>query len=137
MFGKSPNEHLQIPGLAGRLCDGINSLLCAAFLPHVAHRNWAFVKQESVKWQDDGSIKLADLEGADQIDPGNYKPSEGFMRSVFAAAAAEYGDLNIRDQLIKELDEVYHPAFTTKTGSMKNKGLSTIAQGNTMKARLG
>ncbi len=71
------------------------------------------------------------------MDPGNYKPGEGFTRAVFAAAAAEYGDTKVRDQLVKELDEVYNPVFETKTGSLKNKGLSTIAQGNAMKARLG
>ena len=91
-----------IPSLAGRLSDGINSLLCAAFLPHVAHRCWAIAKKESIKWLPDGSIKLEGLEGADKLDPGNYKPGEGFTRAVFAAAAAEYGDLKIKDQLLKE-----------------------------------
>ncbi len=129
--------NLQIPGLAGRLSDGINALLCAAYLPHVAHRSWAFVKNESIQWQKDGSIKLCNLEGADKLDPGNYKPSEGFTRAVFGAAAAEYGDMKIRDQLVKELDEQYHPVFTTSTGALKNKGLSVVAQGQAMKARLG
>lgn len=126
-----------IPGLAGRLSDGINSLLCAAFLPHVAHRCWAFVKNESIKWLPDGSIKLENLEGADMMDPGNYKPGEGFTRAVFSAAAAEYGDLKIRDQLLQELDEGKNAAFTTGSGALKNKGLSVIAQGNAMKGRLG
>lgn len=85
----------------------------------------------------DGSIKLEQLVGADKIDPGNYRPGEGFTRAVFAAAAMEYGNTEVRDQLIKELDEVYNPVFETKTKSLKNKGMSTIAQGNAMKARLG
>lgn len=71
------------------------------------------------------------------MDPGNYKPGEGFTRAVFAAAAAEYGNDKVRYQLLKELDEQYNPVFETKTKSLKNKGLSTIAQGNAMKARLG
>lgn len=128
---------LSIPGLAGRLSDGINSLLCAAFLPNVAHRNWAFVKKEAIKWKDDGGIELANLEGADKLDPGNYKPGEGFTRGTFACAAAEYGDLKIRDQLLKELDEQYHPVFTTRTGALKNKGLSTLAQGEFLRGRMG
>jgi hypothetical protein len=94
-------------------------------------------KQESIKWLPDGSIKLCNLEGADKLDPGNYKPGEGFTRAVFAAAAAEYGDLKIRDQLLKELDEQYHPVFETKTKALKNKGMSVIAQGSSMKARIG
>ena len=127
----------KIPGLAGRLSDAINSLLCAAFLPNVAHRCWAFVKKESIRWKDDGSIELANLEGADKMDVGNYKPGLGFVRGTFAAAAAEYGDLKIRDQLLKELDEQYHPAYTTKTSALKNKGLSTIAHGSFLKGRMG
>ena len=70
------------------------------------------------------------------MDPGNYKPGEGAIRAIFAASAAEYGDMAIRDQLLKELDEQYNPVFTTKTGSLKNKGLSTLEQGTAMKGRL-
>lgn len=77
------------------------------------------------------------LVGADKLDPGNYKPGEGSTRAIFAAAAAEFGDKKISEQLLKELDEVYHPVFTTKTGSLKNKGLSSLEQGTAMKARLG
>jgi hypothetical protein len=47
------------------------------------------------------------------------------------------GDLKIRDQLLKELDEQYHPVFTTKTGALKNKGLSTLAQGEFLRGRMG
>lgn len=126
-----------IPGLAGRLCDGVNALLCAAFLPNVAHRCWAFVRKEAIKKKEDGSIELCNLIGADSLDPGNYKPGEGATRAIFAASAAEYGDVEVRDQLLKEIDEVYHPVFTTKTGSLKNKGLSTLEQGTAMKGRLG
>ena len=81
-------------------------MLCAAFLPHIAHRNWAFVKNEAIKWKEDGSIELCNLIGADNMDPGNYKPGQGSTRAIFAAAAAEYGDLKIRDQLLKEIDSL-------------------------------
>ncbi|KAK5164291.1 uncharacterized protein LTR77_009986 [Saxophila tyrrhenica] len=125
-----------IPGLAGRLSDGINALLCAAFLPHIAHRCWSFVLRESINQHSDGSITLENLEGADKLDPGNYRPGVGFTRAVFAAAAAEYGQEGVRKELLRELDEVVHPVFETETGSLKNKGLSTIGQGSAMKARL-
>lgn len=85
----------------------------------------------------DGTIKLENLEGADKLDPGNYKPGEGFTRAVFAAAAAEYGHDDIRKELLRDLDEVHHPVFETKTKSLKNKGMSTISQGSAMKARMG
>lgn len=95
------------------------------------------MKNEAIKWKDDGGIELCNLIGADNIDPGNYKPGLGAIRAIFAAAAAEYGDEKIRDQLLKELDEEYNPVFTTKTGSLKNKKLSVLEQGTSMKGRLG
>ena len=74
--------------------------------------------------------------GADKLDPGNYKPGLGAIRALFAAAAAEFGDEAISKNLLKQVDEEYHPVFETKTGSLKNKGLSTIEQGTAMRARL-
>lgn len=130
-----------LPGLAGALSDGINSILCAAYLPAIAHRNWAFTKKESIEWHEDKDghrrIELKGLVGADKLDPGNYKPGEGAIRAVFAAAAADFGDEEIRTELLRQLDEEYHPVFTTSTGARKNKGLSTIEQGSALRARLG
>lgn len=127
----------QIPGLAGALSDGINSILCAAYLPHIAHRNWAFTKNESISWQEDGTIELLNLVGADKLDPGNYKAGLGAIRAIFAAAAAEFGDEAIRVEMLRQLDEQYHPVFKTRTGALKNRGLSTIEQGTALRARLG
>ena len=39
--------------------------------------------------------------------------------------------------MLRQLDEIYHPVFETKTGALKNKGLSTLEQGTAMRARLG
>lgn len=38
--------------------------------------------------------------------------------------------------MLRQLDEHYHPVFKTKTGSLKNKGLSTIEQGTAMRGRM-
>lgn len=121
-----------IPGLAGALSDGINSILCAAYLPHIAHRNWAFTKKENIRYNQKGRLECINLIGADKIDPGNYKPGEGSIRAIFAAAAAEFGDERLRLDLLKQLDEEYHPVFTTRTGALKNKGLSTTEQGTAL-----
>lgn len=77
-------------------------------------------------------MECINLIGADKIDPGNYKPGEGSIRSIFAAAAAEFGDEKLRLDLLKQLDEEYHPVFTTRTGALKNKGLSTVEQGTAL-----
>lgn len=125
-----------IPGLCGVLTDCVNSLLCAAYLPAIAHRNWAISRQESVRYDDKGRLTIVGLQGADKLDPGNYKAGEGCLRGVFAAAAAEYGDVKVRDECLQQLDEEYFPVYATPTGSLKNKGLSTAAQGTAMRARL-
>ena len=58
------------------------------------------------------------------------------MRANFAFAAAEFGDLELRDEMLRQLDEEYHPVFTTSTGALKNKGLSTIEQGAALRGRM-
>ena len=68
--------------------------------------------------------------------PGNYKAGLGAIRALFAAAASEFGDKDISDELLTQLDEEYHPVFATPSGSLKNKGLSTIEQGTAMRARM-
>jgi hypothetical protein len=114
----------------------VNSVLCASVLPHIAHRNWAFAKEETMKWKEDGTLDLLDLVGADKLDPGNYKAGLGPIRALFASASAEFGDERIKKEMLRQLDEEYHPVFRTKTGALKNKGLSTIEQGTTLRARM-
>lgn len=77
------------------------------------------------------------LVGADKLDPGNYKPGLGAIRALFAAAAAEFGDEAICKEMLRQLDEQYHPVFETKTKALKNKGLSTIEQGTALRGRMG
>ncbi|KAK3065145.1 hypothetical protein LTS18_008297 [Coniosporium uncinatum] len=125
-----------IPGLAGVLNDAVNSILCASFLPHIAHRNWAFTKKENIRYVD-GKLQIVNLKGADKLDPGNYKAGEGCLRAIVAAAAAEFGDEVMTKDLLEQLDDEYHPIIKTPTGSLKNKGLSTIEQGTALRARLG
>jgi hypothetical protein len=74
--------------------------------------------------------------GADKIDPGNYRAGEGAMRALFAAAAAEFGDEAIKTEMLRQLDEEFFPATETATGSLKNKGLSTIEQGTAFRGRI-
>ncbi|KAI1612524.1 hypothetical protein EDD36DRAFT_487577 [Exophiala viscosa] len=125
-----------IPGLAGALSDTVNALLCAAYLPHIAHRNWAFTKRETLHFNEKGQLQVRNLMGADKLDPGNYKSGEGAIRCTIASAAAEYGDDEIRDEMMRQVDEEHYPVYATKTGALRNKGLSTLYQGTTLKARL-
>lgn len=55
---------------------------------------------------------------------------------MFAAAAAEFGDSKIKSDCLAQLDKEYFPVIATPSGSLKNKGLSTVAQGTALRARL-
>lgn len=92
-------------------------------------------RKEAITYEN-GRIKLTGLTGADKMDPGNYKAGLGSIHSVFANAAAEFGDYKVRDDCIEKLDTEIHPVVETATGSFRNGGLSTNAQGMLLRARL-
>lgn len=119
------------------MTDAINSTLSAAYLPHIAHRNWAMARKESVEYDANGKLQIVGLKGADNIDPGNYKAGVGSIRAVFANAAAEFGDYRVNEECIEQIDNEIHPIVETATGALRNKGLSTIGQGTLLRARLG
>ncbi|KAF5604206.1 linalool dehydratase-isomerase precursor [Fusarium pseudocircinatum] len=127
---------LTLPGLCGTLTDCINAMLLTAYLPHLAHRNWAMIRKEFIKYDSKGEIVVRHLKGADKMDPGNYRAGEGPLRAFIAAAAAEFGDENIRKEALEQLDNVYFPVEATKTESLRDKGLSATTQLIALMARL-
>ncbi|WAO91622.1 Ldi domain-containing protein [Fusarium falciforme] len=127
---------LTLPGLCGTLTDCINAMLLTAYLPHLAHRNWAMIRKEFIKYDEKDQLVVHDLKGADKMDPGNYRAGEGPLRAFIAATAAEFGDEKIRKEALDQLDNVYFPVEATKTGSLRNKGLSATSQVIALMARL-
>lgn len=95
------------------------------------------MKQENLCWTNDGHLELTNLVGADNLDPGNYRSGRGYVRVAMASVATEFGDEKIRDELIRQTDEEQFPVYETRTGALKNKGLSTLGQINTLRSRLG
>jgi hypothetical protein len=93
-------------------------------------------KRASIRYSPTGKLEIINLQGVDKLDPGNYKAGEGCLRSVFACAAAEFGDEKIKNECLAQLDNEYFPVEATTTGSLKNKGLSTVGQGTALRARL-
>ncbi|KAJ4363616.1 hypothetical protein N0V83_009912 [Neocucurbitaria cava] len=126
-----------IPGLAGAISDVAPGVFCGPYLPHIAHRHWALMKKDNLRWTKDGKLELVNLVGADNIDPGNYKGGRGFVRLAMASVASEFGDYEIRDELLRQMDEEHFPVYQTRTGSLKNKGLSTVGQASGLRARVG
>ncbi|KAK7217831.1 hypothetical protein V2G26_005834 [Clonostachys chloroleuca] len=127
---------LTLPGLCGTLTDCINAMLLTAYLPHLAHRNWAIIRKEFIKYDKSGQLQVLNLKGADKMDPGGYRAGEGPLRAFIAGAAAEFGDEKIRKEALDQLDHVYFPVETTKTGAQYNKGLSATSQHIALMARL-
>lgn len=111
-------------------------MLLTACLPHIAHRNWAVVRKETIDYDASGKLCLKGLKGADMMDPGNYKSGEGAIRAYIAAAAAEFGDEKVRQDSLDQLDNEYFPVEATSTGSLRNKGLSATTQVIALMARL-
>lgn len=126
-----------IPGLAGAISDVAPAVFCGPYLPRVAHRHWALMKRENLRWTEDGKLELINLVGADNIDAGNYKSGRGFVRNAMASVASEYGDYKIRNELMRQMDEEHFPVYKTETGALKNKGLSTLGQCSGLRGRLG
>ncbi|KAH7085825.1 hypothetical protein BKA63DRAFT_560455 [Paraphoma chrysanthemicola] len=126
-----------IPGLAGAISDFGPSLYLKTYLPHIAHRHWALMRRENLKWTDDGRLELKNLVGADSLDPGNYKAGRGYVRGAMAAVATEYGDIKTRDELLRQLDEEHFPVQQTRTGAFTNKGLSVLGKLTALRSRLG
>ncbi|KAK1851277.1 linalool dehydratase-isomerase precursor [Colletotrichum chrysophilum] len=127
---------LTLPGLCGTLTDCINAMLLTAYLPHLAHRNWAMIRKEFLKYDKNGQLEVRNLKGADKMDPGNYRASEGPLRAFIAATAAEFGNEKIRKEALNQLDNTYFPVEATKSGSLRNKGLSATSQVIALMARL-
>jgi len=126
---------LTLPGLCGTLTDCINAMLLTAYLPHLAHRNWAMIRKEFLTYDEEGQLEVKGLKGADKMDPGNYRAGEGPLRAFIAATAAEFGDEKVRKEALAQLDTKYFPVEATHTGSLRNKGLSATTQVIALMAR--
>lgn len=111
-------------------------MLLTAYLPHLAHRNWAMIRTEFISHGDRGNLQVLGLKGADKMDPGNYRAGQGSLRAFIAATAAEFGDETLRLGALEQLDKVYFPVEATKTGGLYNKGLSATSQVIALMARL-
>lgn len=40
-------------------------MLLTAYLPHLAHRNWAMIRKENITHNEEGELQVLNLKGAD------------------------------------------------------------------------
>lgn len=103
-------------------------MLLTAFLPHIAHRNWAILRKEYISFDASGKLEVNNIKAADMMDPGNYMyGGKGPIRAYVAAAAAEFGDEQVRTGALDQLDQ-HFPVNSTPLGGLYNKGLSASSQ---------
>ncbi|CAM1509747.1 Fc.00g000820.m01.CDS01 [Cosmosporella sp. VM-42] len=119
---------LTLPGLCGTLTDCINAMLLTAYLPHLAYRNWAMIRKEFLKVDDEGQLQAKDLKGADKMTRATIALGRG--HSELSSL------LQQQNSALDQLDNIYFPVEATKTGSLRNKGLSATTQVTALMARL-
>jgi hypothetical protein len=147
----------QINGLAGVLGNIGGALTSAPSMPNLARRLWLMSRKSNLE-KKDGTWKLVNLGmkylkaippiiyssltlyivGADNIDVGNYSPGEGFAHAVTGKCAAEFGEDDVRRDLLKNLDENLHPIVDSPTGNgaIMSGGLSILGMGYAYRARI-
>lgn len=111
-------------------------MLLTAYLPHLAHRNWAMIRKENIAYNEEGELRVLNLKGADLMDPCNYRFGEGAVRVFLAGAAGEFGDEKIRKEAIEQVDTKFYPVEKTPNGALRNVGLSASLQSIALMARL-
>lgn len=126
----------QIPNICGVSTDCINTMLLTAYLPHIAHRNWAMIRKENIAYNEEGELQVLNLKGADLMDPCNYRSGEGAVRVFLAGAAGEFGDEKVRKEALHQLDTRFFPVEKTPNGAVRNVGLSASLQSIALMARL-
>jgi hypothetical protein len=126
---KSALTGFTIPGLCGIIGDCANALFCSPFMPTLAKRMWLITRKENVVEDEDGNIKIINLKGADKIDGSNYTPAAYGPYSVFAPAAAEWGDAAIAKACIEVVDKEAPLETNLATGAKYNKGVGVTTQG--------
>lgn len=93
-----------IPGICGALNTLAMAMLTRGHLDHVSRRCYAMFREENVRLDEEtGELELVGLVGADKIDPGNYRPSEGFLYGQLGVLAGEFGDEAVREACVKHL----------------------------------
>ncbi|KIW80367.1 hypothetical protein Z517_06982 [Fonsecaea pedrosoi CBS 271.37] len=94
----------RIPGLVGAMNDFSVCCLSGAVLPDIALRAYAICRKEYTEVDEKGNMKFKGLQGADFIDPGNYKGSKAALYGTSLLAARELGDKVAADAILKLID---------------------------------
>ncbi|KAI8930767.1 hypothetical protein NX059_011795 [Plenodomus lindquistii] len=111
------------------------TMLLHGVWPHIGHRNYAILKREIFERDEKGQLRIKALAPGDKRDPGNYGGKAGTICAWGALVSGEYGDEQIRQEALDQLD-AHFPVEATSSGSIRNKGMSALQQSLALMARL-
>lgn len=133
---KSSYTGMTIPGLAGPSAEACLAIDIGLLNEAAGIRTYVTLREETLRYDPESKqYEFEGLAGSDMIDSGNYTRSKGGVLSAFAVCAAENGDQEIADDLLRQLDENVCPVQETDIGSYYNKGLSGWQSGMALRSR--
>ncbi|OAL31726.1 hypothetical protein AYO20_08119 [Fonsecaea nubica] len=126
----------RIPGLVGAINDFSVGCLSGAVLPDIALRAYAICRKEYMEVDEKGNMKFKGLQGADFIDPGNYKGSKAALYGTSLLAARELGDKVAADSILKLIDANADFQRTEKDGVIWYDNVSLLMKGQIFRGRI-
>ncbi|OAG38728.1 hypothetical protein AYO21_07081 [Fonsecaea monophora] len=126
----------RIPGLVGAMNDFSVCCLSGAVLPDIALRAYAICRKEYMEVDEKGNMKFKGLQGADFIDPGNYKGSKAALYGTSLLAARELGDKVAADAILKLIDANADFQRTEKDGVVWYDNVSLLMKGQIFRGRI-
>ncbi|KAH0841488.1 hypothetical protein FOPE_06683 [Fonsecaea pedrosoi] len=122
--------------LTGAMNDFSVCCLSGAVLPDIALRAYAICRKEYMEVDEKGNMKFKGLQGADFIDPGNYKGSKAALYGTSLLAARELGDKVAADAILKLIDANADFQRTEKDGVVWYDNVSLLMKGQIFRGRI-
>jgi hypothetical protein len=135
--GKHFTAGFQILGAVGVIGDIGSVVMSVASMPNLARRLWLMSRKTNLD-KVNGKWKLVNLVDADKMDVGNHTPGEEFAHTLSAFCAAQFGEEDMKADLLQHLDNELHPIVDSPTGhgALLNKGISVLAYTYALTARV-
>ncbi|MCP4070529.1 MAG: hypothetical protein GY742_02155 [Hyphomicrobiales bacterium] len=128
---RSSRTGFVLPLVGGILAELLPSYFLNATFPDIAKSNWQILRPRILK--NTGGSTGVDLKAFWPIDVGNYRFTHNASLAGAAAVAAELGDSEARDILLKRADQLY--PLITKDGIAHRKHASIWAHSMELIAR--
>jgi hypothetical protein len=126
---------MRIPVYTSNHVTAIWGWMANTFFPVLSRRVWAILREECVRFDQQGEIELA-TESYDRVDTGNYRKGEAGIHGQFLVLAREHGDEKVAEGILRKLDRDFQrtdAAGTTSYAGASNVNNATILMGRLMR----